>query len=253
MVAVTCSGHLTSAIRLGRGMAPVSTSTMNWYSRAVTRYYCSDRPAEAITNNSELERRSLSKDLKELRIRGEVGVSVDSELLAADEAAFFPRIKTTSLSTKRVVIHDEARRASVTLVLLAFRRYADEQLLSWRAPFLESLKGFNVAPGRDRVAQIYDVTINETFATQALSGFVQRMQRSNIDSQLHDYHVAFNDRVRDPIENILPLHNRLYGYALLLDSNARVRFRAAGYADDSALTSFLDAAKCLAKEGGMQS
>lgn len=234
---------------VGRGVrGKLSNTISSWYGCAFTRRFCSEPPARPTTNKDLPERRSLGLDLKELRARGEVGVAMDFDVIPADKAASFPRIKTTSLSTKRIVIHDEARHASVTLVLLAFRRYADEQLLSWRAPFIESLQPLEIAAGRERVAQIYDVTINESFATQALSGFVQRMQRSSIDAHLHDYYVAFNDRLRDPIENILPLRNRLYGYALLLDSNARVRFRAAGYANDRALGPFLNAAKRLAQE-----
>lgn len=246
--------QLSSTVRPAwREVSKSTCLAANWHN-AFARNFCSDQPAaQTRTNKTDQPlRRTLGNDLKELRMRGEVGVAMDSELVSPEVAAFFPRIKTTSLSTKRIVIHDKAHRASVTLVLLAFRRYADEQLLSWRAPFLEALKSYKIPPSRDRVAQIYDVTINESFATQALSGFVQRMQRSSVDAQLHDFHVAFNDRLREPIEKILPLHNRLYGYALLLDSNARVRFRAAGYADDRALVTFLDCAKRLAKEDAEQ-
>lgn len=238
-------------MRLARRSCIKSSNLFTCYGSRFARFY-SDQQSSTTSKERIVKQRTLSNDLKELRTRGEVGLAIDSSLLSPQEAAFFPRIKTTSLSTKRIVIHDEARHASVTLVLLAFRRYADAQVQSWRSPFLESLKSLPIPSCRRRVAQIYDVTINESFATQALSGFVQRMQRSSVDSELHDYYVVFNDQLRDPIENILPLHNRLYGYALLLDSSARVRFRAAGFADELTLISFLDAANRIAKEDAQQ-
>lgn len=186
--------------------------------------------------------RTVGQDLQELRARQEQGGmgTSDDGVLSVEEASVFPRIKTTSLSTKRIVIHDEAGNAAVTLVLVAFRRYAEEQLSSWRSPFLEACKG--------KPVQAFDVTINESFASQALSGFVQKLQRWQIDPSLHDYYVAFNSRAREPLEVLLPLDNRLFGYALLLDRNARVRFRASGMATPKHLEKFLRAASALLRE-----
>ena len=148
-----------------------------------------------------------------------------------------------------MVIADECKHASVTLILLAFRRYADPQIESWRQPFLDALQdGPNVKKRRSEAGQIYEVTVNESFATQALSGFTQGFQRRFVDPKQHDFHLAFNDSIREPIEQILPLQNRLYGYAMLLDPSARVRFRAAGYADERAIKVFQDAVKTLIKQ-----
>lgn len=144
----------------------------------------------------------------------------DGGLLPTAGALSFPRIKTTSISTKCMIIADEASTAPATLVLVAFRSFADDQLKPWRQQF------------EDRFAQAglrwFDVTVNESFAAQAFSGFVQRWQRGYIAPELHDYFVAFNSKVRQPLEVLLLNHNRMFGNVLLLDRQARVRFRAAG-------------------------
>lgn len=106
-------------------------------------------------------------------------------------------------------------------MLVAFRSFADSQLCSWRS-------AFSTLP--DHQAQWFDVTVNESFAAQALSGFIQRWQRGRTDPALHDFYVAFNSKAREPLEDLLLSSNRMYGYVLLLDSNSRVRFRASGLA-----------------------
>lgn len=210
------------------------------------RHLCTERSAP-MRWSTRTGRRS-GDELAELRARGEVAVGVDSVLRDVANAAVFPRIKTTSLSTKRVVIHDECAHASATLVLLAFRRYADGQLESWRSPFINYMQDRVAIDGRQSAGQFFDVTVNETFATQALSGFVQRIQRSSIHTDLHDYYVAFNDRIRKPIEDLLPIQNRLYGFALLLDSKGRVRFKGAGFADCRSQKALLAAVGQLVEE-----
>ncbi len=230
---------------VGRGMSAGPTLSLPC---VTLRTFCSNREVSGHVSKRTAQPKRSGEELRELRARGEVGVGCDPGLLPAETASVFPRIKTTSLSTKRIVIHDEAARASATLVLVAFRRYAEEQLSSWRSPFLAALEGEPVVPHRRRVGQVFDVTINESFGAQALSGFVQRLQRRTVDSHLHDYYVAFNDRAREPLEVLLPLDNRLYGYALLLDSKARVRFRAAGMADEHTLKPFVKATRSLVEE-----
>eukprot|EP00171_Calliarthron_tuberculosum_P003052 IDg3052t1 len=221
--------------------------------RVKSRHFCTDRhsPAKSSSDSptwSTAAGRRTGDEPAELRLRGDVAVGVDSTLVDPTKAAVFPRIKATSLSTKRIVIHDECTNASATLVLIAFRRCADRQLDSWRSPFVNLLADKGLANGCLQSAQIFDVTINETFTSQALSGFVQHRQRSWVHVDLHDYYVAFNDRLRKPIEDLLPIQNRLYGFALLLDSSARVRFRGAGIADERSLKIFLNAANKLVEE-----
>lgn len=211
------------------------------------RSLCTGRSPPSPTG-TEARARTTGEEIRELRTLGEAGAFVDASAFSASDSAIFPRIKTTSLSTKRVVIHDKAAQASATLVLVAFRRFAEGQLASWRRPFLDAVADARVAPHRARVGQVFDVTINESFASQALSGFVQRVQRRSVDARFHDFHVAFNDRARKPLEKLLPLNNRLYGYALLLDAKARVRFRAAGLADEEAVVPFVEAARALIEE-----
>lgn len=177
------------------------------------------------------EPNSILKDLREYaKDTGHGTVSKHDEgLIPTSEAKPFPRIKTTSLSTKRIVISDEASKTPVTLVMVAFRSVADQQLRPWREAFV-SAAGSN--------GRWFDVTVNESFAAQALSGFVQRWQRGRTDPDLHDFHVAFNNYAREPLEVLLLSTNRMYGNVLLLDRNARVRFRASGPPTPSGIDAF---------------
>lgn len=192
-------------------------------------------------------KRRITEDIQEYNKRAAAGTTAtfDRELIAAEQAKTFPRIKTTSLSTKRIVIHDEALTTSVTLVMVAFRSFADGQLQSWRHAFESGLPAERV--------QWYDVTINESFGARALSGFIQRLQRGRTDPWLHDYYVAFNSRAREPLEVLLPSVNRMFGYALLLDRQARVRFRASGMATQDGLETMLRCAKELIAEDERES
>lgn len=184
------------------------------------------------------EPNSILKDIREYAANANRGTASkhDLGLIPLSEAKVFPRIKTTSLSTKRIVISDEASRSPVTLVQVAFRSIADEQLKPWREAFVSSV-------GPD--GQWYDVTVNESFAAQALSGFVQRWQRGRTDSQLHDFYVAFNNYAKEPLEGLLLSTNRMYGNILLLDRHARVRFRAFGVPEQSGIDTFLSCAHQL--------
>lgn len=198
------------------------------------------RPDSKQPAPAEATKRRIADDLKEYKQRVATGNTASFDFIAADDASVFPRIKTTSLSTKRIVIHDEALKKSVTLVLVAFRSFADDQLQSWKNAFLSALPQDSV--------QWYDVTINESFGAQALSGFIQRLHRSRTDPSLHDYYVAFNSKAREPLEALLPSQNRMFGYVLLLDRQARVRFRASGMASDEGLDALLSSAKELMSE-----
>lgn len=205
------------------------------------RRYCESPSPKGAAQIGRANRRTLSEDIKEYTAAQTSGrtATFDSSLIQADVASIFPRIKTTSLSTKRIVIHDEAKKRDLTLVLVAFRSFADEQLASWRRPF-QTLAADQT--------QCFDVTINESFGAQALSGFVQRWQRSRTDAALHDFHVAFNSRAREPLETLLLSTNRMFGYALLLDGDARVRFRASGMATEAAAKALLSSAEGILKE-----
>lgn len=188
-------------------------------------------------------KRRITEDIKEFNQRAATGTTAtfDHALIAIERAKVFPRIKTTSLSTKRIVIHDEAQTSSVTLVMVAFRSFADDQLQSWRQAFLSSLPPERI--------KWFDVTINESFGAQALSGFIQRLHRGRTDPALHDYYVAFNSRAREPLEVLLPSVNRMFGYVLLLDGRARVRFRASGMATQKGVETMLRCANELVLEG----
>lgn len=198
--------------------------------------------SESGTNQQErpVRSRRLADDVREYNEATSTGrlAQFDTSLIPVSQADIFPRIKTTSLSTKRIVIHDEAADSPLTLVMVAFRSFADDQLASWRFPFSEHFPQ----------GKWFDVTVNESFGAQALSGFVQRWQRGRTDQALHDYYVSFNDRAREPLETLLLSRNRMYGYVLLLDRKARVRFRGSGMADPQAIDVMVDCGHQLVKE-----
>lgn len=200
-------------------------------------------PENSNSKSPKLRRKSIREEIEEHSKLVNEGRSTkyDSKLIPFSESLQFPRIKTTSLSTKRIVITDEAKKyPPVTLVLVAFRNFADVQLMPWKDFY--TLKFPNL--------KWYDVTVNESFASQAFSGFVQGWQRSFIeDIQLHDYHVAFNSKARQPLEDLLITNNRMFGNVLLLDRLGHVRFRAAGSPNDQALSVLVDCVMKLENEG----
>lgn len=237
-------------------MGPVVAGKSNWWGRVGTdmmgrrrweqmgRLQMETRRRMFVTDAGEKSgkdppKRRMRDDMEEYKARLMTGSTAwfDEGLIQVDDAKVFPRIKTTSLSTKRMVIHDEAREVDVTLVVVAFRSFADEQLQSWKQSFIEGMRGEKV--------KWFDVTVNESFGAQALSGFVQRMQRGRTDVSEHDYFVAFNSKAREPLEVLLPSTNRMFGYALLLDAQARVRFRASGMATEEGKQAMLSCAKQL--------
>ncbi|KAI0562675.1 ATPase assembly factor ATP10 [Gracilaria domingensis] len=227
-------------LRLNRLLAASSRrrAALPYVSQSITRNFVADQGAKG--HETPPRSRRLADDIKEYNEATSSGrlARFDSSLIPIAEAAVFPRIKTTSLSTKRIVIHDEASHVPVTLVLVAFRSFADDQLASWRETFTH-----HFPQGR-----WFDVTINESFGAQALSGFVQRWQRGRTDQALHDYYVSFNDRAREPLESLLLSRNRMYGYVLLLDRKARVRFRGSGMANPAAIDALLESGKQLITE-----
>jgi ATP10 protein len=190
---------------------------------------------------------SVGEQLRELqRANVERGgtASVDERVIPASVALSFPDLRMTSLDGGIASILEASSFRTVTLVLLAFRSFADQQLASWRAPFVAAF-------GEDAESastQIFDVSVNETFAAQMLSGFVQRIQRGKVDSSLHSHTVALNAEAGKEMEEILPSTNRLFGYALLIDGDGKVRFRAAGMATDQSRRVFMAAARELLAE-----
>lgn len=198
-----------------------------------------------LADGNSPRRRSMAQDIKDYSEAQKAGSAstYDTTPIPISAAQVFPRIKTTSLSTKRVVIHDKASQKGVTLVLVAFRSFADAQLQSWRDTLAHLPEGSS---------QWYDVTINESFGAQAFSGFIQRWQRSRTDAALHDYYVSFNSKAREPLESLLPSTNRMYGYVLMLDRQARVRFRASGMASEEGMEAFLQCARKVLEENGQK-
>lgn len=193
------------------------------------------------------KRKSMVREIREHAAMMEDGSAFrlsDSSLIAATDSGVFPRIKTTSLSTKRIVIQDEAARYPITLILVAFRNVADDQLAPWREAFVSNFQ---------QHGRWFDVTINESFASRAFSGFVQQWQRARTNSALHDYIVAFNSPAREPLEDLLLTSNRMFGNILLLDRQARVRFRAAGSPTPGNLQTFITCARQLVLEDEKQS
>lgn len=187
--------------------------------------------------------RSLQSQLNQVQANFDDALTVeDRGVLPVEMSLSFPRIKTTSLSTKRIVIEDEVREKPVTLVLMAFRSFAQKQVDSWRIPFENDI---GVKDG-----QVFDLTINETWAAQAFSGFTQLMLRHRTPPEKHDYTLAFNSKAREPLEDLLPDDNRLFGYALLLDRKARVRYRCAGMATERSSKKFLAAAREIIEADG---
>lgn len=177
------------------------------------------------------------RELERIRSKHNGIAVIDEELIPASSARQFPKLSMKSLAGNTVFISEQAGRNAGTLVLLAYRSFADDQITSWREPFCTA---FPPTSG----VQIFDVAINETFASQTLSGFVQRLQRRSLDRSLHDYYLALNESILT-VRQILPSTNSLLGYAILLDRQGRIRFRAAGNANEDAAAKLVRAAKQL--------
>lgn len=204
------------------------------------------RPASAVSTRRP-DTASIGEQLRELKkatVESGGTAAVDSGLLPADAALVFPELPMTSLSGGTVSIADASPNCGATLVLLAFRSFADEQLTSWREPFVSTFE----VEGVESQTQVFDVSINETFAAQMLSGFVQRLQRGKVAASLHEHTLALNAEAGENIEALLPSKNRLFGYALLLDRDGKVRFRSAGMATERSLKALLASSRELLAE-----
>mmetsp|Transcript_7241 Transcript_7241/g.10796 ORF Transcript_7241/g.10796 Transcript_7241/m.10796 type:complete len:221 (+) Transcript_7241:111-773(+) len=162
-----------------------------------------------------------------------------SGLIAKEDSIVFPRIKTTSLSTKRIVIQDEAKKARATLLELSFRMSGANQNKQWIDMCEKSLREL-------KVQSLY-LTVNETFLYRALSGFIQSTQRRKIPLRDHDRYIVFNSP-GDEILNLTQNSNRLVGDLLLLDTEARVRWYGYGAPDASSVHSLEEAARAVVDE-----
>jgi hypothetical protein len=232
------------------GLSAASRGGAHTSSKGETSTQNSNTPSSAhqrpstTRERADAKRNSFGEQLRELRrATAEHGgtLSVDESLIDASDASAFPRMEMRSLSGKAVIIQDEAQKATLTLVLLAFRSFADSHLASWRVPFAAEY-------GSQPQVRMFDVSVNETISSQALSGFVQLLQRRHVADRYHDSYLALNEKAADALESVLPSKNRLTGYALLLDANARVRFRAAGKASERSVERLLHAASMIASE-----
>jgi len=158
--------------------------------------------------------------------RNREGANDGDAVVAADVAKRLHRFKTTSLSTKRVVLQDEAAKWDATLVLVAFRESGGVQLRSWQEA---------VGPADVGSWKVYSLVVNEPWLYQALSGWTQSNMRRSLTPDLHDFYLSYNAR-DDQLATSLLTPNRLYGHVLLLDHVGRIRWRAYGAADDSGLS-----------------
>lgn len=178
------------------------------------------------------------RELRKITNENQGTLFVDPSMIVPELAIPFPRREMVSLTGKTVLVVEEARKFSATVVFLAFRSFADEQLASWRAPLTAE---FSNRPD----LRIYDVAVNESFASQALSGFVRRVQRTTVDLSLHDCYLTLNEKSEEGLEAALPSSNRLFGYGFVLDSEGRIRFRVAGMASADAIPGFVGVVRSL--------
>ncbi|KAA8491439.1 hypothetical protein FVE85_2454 [Porphyridium purpureum] len=182
-------------------------------------------------------------DLRELaNDHDQKGFNQGPDIIPASEAPVIPRFKTTSLSTHRVVIQDDALKARANLVCVLFREGASEQVASWSVPFKKHVQ---FAPYGS--AQVFQLIINESFVFQALSGWAQHRLRTMVPKEEHDFVLSFNDSNPELI-SLLAHKNRLYGHVLLLDRSARIRWRACGRASPETLSYLLNATDQLLQE-----
>jgi len=175
-----------------------------------------------------------------------------TDLIPEDQADLLPRFKTTSLSTHRVVVQDEAKKYKACVVGVMFREIATTQVESYIKPLQERLKR-NVAQSNeivypstssfanihhDQNVVIFNLVWNETFVHQALSGWAQSRLRHQVPEHEHDYVLSYN--TSDPkLVSVLQTTNRLYGQVLLIDPKSRIRWRASGMATPQTLDIFL--------------
>lgn len=200
------------------------------------------RPADASSFGEQL------RELRAVTARARGVAAVDSGLEAAASARFFPAVRMASVGGEEVSVREAACGAPMTLVLLAFRSFADVQVASWREAFVDEFGGTGESDAQGGGPLVFDVSVNETFSAQMLSGFVQRLQRGRVADGMLSRTLALNEDMGPEIERLLPSKNRLFGYALLLDREGRVRFRAAGMATDDARAELLAAGKKLILE-----
>jgi len=196
--------------------------------------------------NQAVKKRYLTKEVGQLqeflRDREISGSRSGDALIPIENARSLHRFKTTSLSTKRSVLQDEATRWSAMLVQITFRKIAMPQLLSWGEPFDEHIEKYY--PG---LARSYLLIVNESWSHQAVSGFAQSSLRKTTPTEDHDFVLSYNAK-DEVLVGQLTSRNRLYGHVLLVDRNARIRWAANGRADAKGLEILLKCTDDLIKE-----
>eukprot|EP00188_Purpureofilum_apyrenoidigerum_P003886 Plantae.Rhodophyta-Purpureofilum_apyrenoidigerum.ctg4191.p1 GENE.Plantae.Rhodophyta-Purpureofilum_apyrenoidigerum.ctg4191~~Plantae.Rhodophyta-Purpureofilum_apyrenoidigerum.ctg4191.p1 ORF type:complete len:240 (+),score=37.73 Plantae.Rhodophyta-Purpureofilum_apyrenoidigerum.ctg4191:291-1010(+) len=162
-----------------------------------------------------------------------------SGFITQERATVFPRIKTTSLSTKRIVIQDEAKKADATILNIAFRQSGMEQILEWHNLLASRMP-------RPKYRDLH-LIVNETFLFRALSGFIQSSQRRKIPVEQHDQHIVYNNSA----DGILALTNsssRVVGYLFLLDREAKLRWYGYCKPTEESVNELADSINKLAEE-----
>ncbi len=131
--------------------------------------------------------------------------------------------------------------ASVVLLSIAFRYGAEEILDSWRKPWQQQ---FSARPD----VRLLELSFVESVVMTAwpfkqiiLRAQLRRQQKQNTTDQLVPVEFLFHFGEAKPLRKALGMSNTLTGYAVLLDSQGRVRWKGCGMAKpdevDSLLTS----------------
>ena len=135
--------------------------------------------------------------------------------------------------------------ASAVLLSIAFRYGAEEILDSWRKPWQQE---FSFRPG----VRLLELSFVESavmtawpFKQMILRAQLRRQEQQTPSDQLVPVEFLFHFGEAKPLRKVLDMSNTLTGYAVLLDSQGRVRWKGCGMAKPDEVDSLLTSTRQL--------
>jgi hypothetical protein len=167
--------------------------------------------------------------------------SCDADLILPTDAMYFPEVKGTNLNNEEVTVLGSSS-VKATLVCFSFKQYGFGLIRSWIDPFIGQFEDEALVTCREICFVEYG------FMGFAKSIFTSNLKKSHsIDrKQFESTLVAFGGVMEFAASMLLP--NKYTGYAFLVDSEKRVRWKGSGQATDEEIKILLECTRKLVAE-----
>ena len=197
------------------------------------RYFCHPvRPNNPTTTSADSQAwyrndpQALARwlDVSVIKRRGKV-YEADAKLIPVQDDMFkFPSVEGTTLKGADVKFPDSVD-AKAKFICFSFKAFGFHLIRSWVEPFIKEFPRVE----NPSVKMIEISFVEFGFLSLAKNVFISNLKTKVAESQQDLTLVSFGNLMR--FASILELPNKYTGYAYLLDSQNRVRWRATGTAN----------------------